>query len=152
MINFISKNNIFLKNNSLSKKELFHFIAKTCKDLGISDDIEVVEKGLFDREKEGCTIIDTLTAIPHTRVDNIKKLQVILIMLEKPIDYYLGKKVDLVYSILAPKKSNDEFIDILTSVANLIQDAELANLIRNSDIGMEVNIINKIEYILKNNI
>lgn len=151
-MNFISENNIFLKNKSLSKKQLFHFIAKTSKDLGISDNIDVVEKGLFDREKDGSTIIDTLTAIPHARVDSIKKLQVILIMLEKPIDYYIGEKVDLIYSILAPLKSNDEFIDTLISIANLIQDKELSNLIRGSDIGMEINIINKIEYILKNNV
>lgn len=151
-MDFIQKDNIFLKNKSLSKKELFHFIAKTSKDLGISDNIEEVEKGLFDREKEGSTIIDTLTAIPHARVDSIKKLRVVLILLEKPIEYYSGENVDLIYSILAPLKANDEFIDILTSVANLIQDNELAQLIRNSDIGDEVNIINKIEYILKNNI
>lgn len=151
-MDFISENNIFLKNKSLSKKELFHFIAETSKDLGISDSIEEVEKGLFDREKEGSTIIDILTAIPHARVDSIKKLQVILILLEKPIEYYSGENVDLIYSILAPLKANDEFIDILTSVANLIQDSELAQLIRDSNIGDEVNIINKIEYILKNNI
>lgn len=151
-MDFISENNIFLKNKSLSKKELFHFIAKISKDLGISDSIEEVEKGLFDREKDGSTIIDILTAIPHARVDSIKKLQVILILLEKPIEYYSGENVDLIYSILAPLKANDEFIDILTSVANLIQDSELTQLIRNSNIGDEVNIINKIEYILKNNI
>lgn len=151
-MDFISEKNIFLKNKSLSKKELFYFIAKTSKDLGISDNIEEVEKGLFDREKEGGTIIDTLTAIPHARLDNIKKLQVVLILLEKPIEYYSGENVDLIFSILAPLKANDEFIDILTSVANLIQDNELAQLIRNSDIGDEANIINKIEYILKNNI
>ena len=80
-MDFISENNIFLKNKSLSKKELFHFIAKTSKDLGISDSIEELENGLFDREKEGSTIIDILTAIPHARVDSIKKLQVILILL-----------------------------------------------------------------------
>ena len=151
-MDFISKNNIFLKNKSLSKEELFHFIANISKDLGISDSIEVVEKSLFDREKEGSTIIDTLTAIPHARVGSIKKLQVILILLEKPIEYYSGENVDLIYSILAPLKANDEFIDILTSIANLIQDSELTELIRNSNIGDEVNIINKIEYILKNNI
>lgn len=151
-MDFISVNSIFLKNKSLSKKELFHFIANISKELGISDNIEEVEKGLFDREKEGSTIIDTLTAIPHARVDSIKKLQVILILLEKPIEYYSGENVDLIYSILAPLKANDEFIDILTSVANLIQDSELTELIRNSNIGDEVNIINKIEYILKNNI
>lgn len=151
-MDFIQKDNIFLKNKSLSKKELFHFIAKASKDLGISDNIQEVENGLFDREKEGSTIIDTLTAIPHARVDSIKKLQVVLILLEKPIEYYSGENVDLIYSILAPLKANDEFIDILTSVANLIQDNELAQLIRNSDVGDEVNIINKIEYILKNNI
>ena len=151
-MDFISVNSIFLKNKSLSKKELFHFIANISKELGISDNIEEVEKGLFDREKEGSTIIDTLTAIPHARVNSIKKLQVILILLEKPIEYYSGENVDLIYSILAPLKANDEFIDILTSVANLIQDSELTELIRNSNIGDEVNIINKIEYILKNNI
>ena len=72
----------------------------------------------------------------------MKEKGVLLPIFSLPSKYGIGDFGDEAY----------EFIDILTSVANLIQDSELAQLIRDSNIGDEVNIINKIEYILKNNI
>ena len=111
-MDFISESTIFLSKSCSNKDELFDFLSKVSKDLGISDNSEDVKKGLFDREKEGNTVIGDMVAMPHARSEAIKKLKVILVQLEKPIEYNKGENIDLAYSILAPLKANNEFIDI----------------------------------------
>lgn len=148
---FISESNIFLNKFCLNKDDLFDFLSKISENLGISNNAEDVKKGLFDREKEGNTIIGDMIAIPHARSESIKELKVILVKLEKPIEYNKNENIDLVYSILAPLKSNNEFIDILSSVASIVQDDELQTFIRNSKNGDESKILLKMEEVLKNN-
>lgn len=148
---FISKSNIFLNKFCLNKDDLFDFLSKISENLGISNNAEDVKKGLFDREKEGNTIIGDMIAMPHARSESIKELKVILVKLEKPIEYNKNENIDLVYSILAPLKSNNEFIDILSSVASIVQDDELQTFIRNSKNGDESKILLKMEEVLKNN-
>lgn len=148
---FISESNIFLNKFCLNKDDLFDFLSKISGNLGISNNAEDVKKGLFDREKEGNTIIGDMIAMPHARSESIKELKVILVKLEKPIEYNKNENIDLVYSILAPLKSNNEFIDILSSVASIVQDDELQTFIRNSKNGDESKILLKMEEVLKNN-
>ena len=148
---FISEPNIFLNKFCLNKDDLFDFLSKISENLGISNNAEDVKKGLFDREKEGNTIIGDMIAMPHARSESIKELKVILVKLEKPIEYNKNENIDLVYSILAPLKSNNEFIDILSSVASIVQDDELQTFIRNSKNGDESKIVLKMEEVLKNN-
>lgn len=151
-MNFISESNIFLCQNIKSKEELFTFLSNISKTLSISDNPEDVKKGLFDRENEGNTVIAEMIAMPHARVESIKKLQLILVSLENPIEYNKNENIDIAYSILAPLKANNEFIDILSSVATIVQDDQLQTLIRNSRNGEEEQIILKMEDILKNNL
>ncbi len=150
-MDFISESTIFLSKSCSNKDELFDFLSKVSKDLGISDNSEDVKKGLFDREKEGNTVIGDMVAMPHARSEAIKKLKVILVQLEKPIEYNKGENIDLAYSILAPLKANNEFIDILSSVASIVQDDELQTFIRNSKNGDESKIILKMEEVLRDN-
>ena len=48
--------------------------SKKSKDLNIANDIESVKNGLYDREKEGNTVIADMIAMPHSRVETIKYL------------------------------------------------------------------------------
>lgn len=150
-MDFISESTIFLSKSCSSKDELFDFLACISKDLGISNDANEVKKGLFDREKEGNTVIGDMIAMPHARSEAITKLQLVLVQLEKPIEYNKNENIDLAYSILAPLKANNEFIDILSSVATIVQDDNLQTFIRNSKNGDESKIILKMEEVLRDN-
>ena len=148
-MSFIEKNCIFLENECSSKEELFNFISNKSIELNISNDIEEVKNGLYDREKSGNTVIADMVAIPHARIESIKDLKVMLISLKKPINYNTDESVDLAYSILSPLNANDEFIDVLTLIAVVVQDEKLQNIIRNSKIGDEEKIASMIDEILK---
>ena len=148
-MSFIDKSNIFLKNECSTKEELFEFLSGKAKELNISDDIKDVIEGIYDREKEGNTVIADMIAMPHARIESVKNLKVILISLKNPISYNPDDNIDLVYSILSPLNANDEFIDTLTSIAIVAQDEDFQNIIRNSKLGNEEKISLEIDNILK---
>ena len=148
-MSFIDKSNIFLENECSTKEELFEFLSGKAKELNISDDIKDVIEGLYDREKEGNTVIADMIAMPHARIESVKNLKVILISLKNPISYNPDDNIDLVYSILSPLNANDEFIDTLTSIAIVAQDEDFQNIIRNSKLGNEEKIYLEIDNILK---
>ena len=93
---FISESNIFLNKFCLNKDDLFDFLSKISENLGISNNAEDVKKGLFDREKEGNTIIGDMIAMPHARSESIKEHKVKLVKLEKPIEYNKNENIDIV--------------------------------------------------------
>ncbi|WPC23029.1 PTS sugar transporter subunit IIA [Brachyspira hyodysenteriae] len=148
-MSFIDKERIFLENNSSSKEELFDFLSKKISELYPSYDAENIKEGLYDREKDGNTIIADMVALPHARMESIKEIKVTIVSLLKPIEYSPDESIDLAYSIVAPIDANDEFIDVLTLIAMVVQDEDLQNIIRNAKVGDEEKIFHMIEDILK---
>ena len=148
-MSFIDKESIFLENECSSKEELFDFLSKKMLEFEPSYNAEVIKEGLYDREKDGNTIIADMTAMPHARLESIKNFKIMLISLKKSIEYNSDENVDLSYSIFAPRDANDEFIDLLTLVALIIQDEELQKTIRNAKVGDEEKISAMIENVLK---
>lgn len=148
-MSFIDKESIFLENECSSKEELFDFLSKKMLEFEPSYNAEVIKEGLYDREKDGNTIIADMTAMPHARLESIKNFKIMLISLKKSIEYNSDENVDLAYSIFAPLDANDEFIDLLTLVALIIQDEKLQKTIRNAKVGDEEKISAMIENVLK---
>ena len=148
-MSFIDKESIFLENECSSKEELFDFLSKKMLEFEPSYNAEVIKEGLYDREKDGNTIIADMTAMPHARLESIKNFKIMLISLKKSIEYNSDENVDLAYSIFAPLDANDEFIDLLTLVALIIQDEEIQKTIRNAKVGDEEKISAMIENVLK---
>lgn len=148
-MSFIDKECIFLENDFSSKDELLDFLSNKAIELNITDNIEELKEGYYDREKAGNTIIADMVAMPHARIESVKNFKVILVSLKKPIIYNDDESIDLAYSILAPLSANDEFIDVLTLVAITVQDENLQNIIRNSKVGEEEKISSMIDEILK---
>ncbi|KLI22590.1 PTS sugar transporter subunit IIA [Brachyspira hyodysenteriae] len=148
-MSFIDKERIFLENTSSSKDELFDFLSEKISELDPSYDAENIKEGLYDREKDGNTVIADMVAMPHARMESIKEIKVTIVSLLKPIEYSPDESIDLAYSIVAPIDANDEFIDVLTLIAMVVQDEELQNIIRNSKVGDEEKIFSMIEDILK---
>lgn len=146
---FTEKCSIFLEKDFSSKDELFEFLSNKSKELNICNDKEKVKIGLYDREKDGHTVIADMIAMPHCRIEEVNELRIIIVSLKKPIVYTEDESIDLAYSIISPLACNDEFIDHLMQIAIIAQDDEFAKQLKNSKIGEEKKIISMIEDILK---
>ena len=122
---FIYKNFIFIDVQADSKKNVFKILgnifSKKNKDLSSL----IIEK-LNERERLGSTSVGNGIAIPHTKVDGIKETQVIFLKLKNGVDFSAsdGKKIDLIFSIIAPENSESDHLLILSSISNFIRKKE----------------------------
>ena len=130
---FIYKNFIFIDVQADSKKNVFKILgnifSKKNKDLSSL----IIDK-LNERERLGSTSVGNGIAIPHTKVDGIKETQVIFLKLKNGVDFSAsdGKKIDLIFSIIAPENSESDHLLILSSISNFIRKKEKVERLRGS--------------------
>tara|TARA_B100000073_G_scaffold319803_1_gene299009 strand:+ start:556 stop:1002 length:447 start_codon:yes stop_codon:yes gene_type:complete len=130
---FIYKNFIFIDVQADSKKNVFKILgnifSKKNKDLSSL----IIDK-LNERERLGSTSVGNGIAIPHTKVDGIKETQVIFLKLKNAVDFSAsdGKKIDLIFSIIAPENSESDHLLILSSISNFIRKKEKVDRLRGS--------------------
>ena len=101
-------------------ENLSHFLAERITDLDYDD----LYQGLLARERLGSTGIGEGIAIPHCRMANCKKITGALLKLADPVDFDSmdGMLVDLVFALIVPEEQNDEHLQILSSIAELLQE------------------------------
>ena len=130
---FIYKIFIFIDVQADSKKNVFKILgnifSKKNKDLSSL----IIDK-LNERERLGSTSVGNGIAIPHTKVDGIKETQVIFLKLKNAVDFSAsdGKKIDLIFSIIAPENSESDHLLILSSISNFIRKKEKVARLRGS--------------------
>lgn len=117
-----------------SKKRLFQEISNS---VGLDCDIstETVFTALKNREQLGPTGMGNGIAIPHAKIEGIKEIKGMFIKLEKPIDFDSmdGKKVDLVFAILAPINSGVDHLKALAKVSRLLRDENICSKLRSTE-------------------
>ncbi len=140
LIQFISRNSIYVEVDVDSKKNLFKHIS----NIFANDDLEkgtiIVEK-LNEREKLGSTGVGNGVAIPHSKVDLIDKTRVIFLKLKSGIDFSASDSinVDIVFAILAPKNCQSEHLLILSSISNFLRNKDLVEKLRSIKSPKEIH-------------
>lgn len=108
-------------------KEMVHVLKLKNK---ISDESFVYKK-LIEREKLGSTSIGNRSAVPHTKLKEIKKPVISIAISKKGIMYHESDEhpVHLVILILSPNNSPIIHLQILAAAASLIKNSK--NLVKN---------------------
>jgi PTS system nitrogen regulatory IIA component len=98
--------------------------------LNVADDI--VFNAVLRREELGSTGVGNGVAIPHVRLEQVKKPFGILVRLREPIDFNAvdGQRVDLVCLILLGKGNEAVQLTALASVARRLRTPELLQELR----------------------
>lgn len=140
---FLTKKSIVVNYDSKSQKNALEMISKKMSQLAPVDENEIFEK-LYQREKLGTTAFGNGIAIPHARVEGIKDAYIIILKLETAIDFNSidNSKVDIIMSLLVPNDENDVHIELLSSIASLLDNKVFREKIRAADTADEIiNII-----------
>ena len=127
----LSKNNVFLDLELTSKKSLFKEISQKISEKAKVNNIKVLEK-LNEREKLGSTAIGNGVAIPHTKIENLKKIFSLFFRLNKPIDFSANDKkgVDLVFVLIVPENSQSEHLLALSTISKFLRNEKNKKQIR----------------------
>lgn len=87
------------------------------------DPIAVLER-LQERESLGSTGFGRGVAIPHVRVDGLRRPVAALLRLEEPVEFAAadGMPVDLVFGLVSPEHSGVGHLHALAAMSRLVRD------------------------------
>lgn len=107
---------------------LSHFLAERMPDI----DSDELYQGLLARERLGSTGIGEGVAIPHCRMAKCNKITGAFLKLEDPVDFDAidSAPVDLVFALIVPEEQNDEHLQVLSSIAELLQEEKVRTKLR----------------------
>jgi PTS system nitrogen regulatory IIA component len=130
---FLSPDHVLLNVETPSKRELMHTLCQMASaDLGVPVD-EIFQK-LQAREQLGSTGIGQGIALPHARLETIKRPFGAVARLKKPIDFEAidGQPVDLVFLLLLPTALPEKQLNALATVARALRDAKIVERARHA--------------------
>ena len=130
---FINKDSIFLDIRAESQKNVFKILGNIFSKKNKTLSSLIIDK-LNERERLGSTSVGNGIAIPHTKIDGINETQVIFLKLKDGVDFSAsdGKKIDLVFSIIAPENSESDHLLILSSISNFVRKKQNIDRLRGS--------------------
>ncbi len=122
LIEFIRPDSIYVDVDVDSKKNLFKQISSIVYKNDLQKGSTIIEK-LNERERLGSTGVGNGVAIPHSKINTIKRTKVIFLKLKSAIDFSASDKinVDIVFVILAPKDCQSEHLIVLSSISSFLK-------------------------------
>jgi len=107
-----------------SKKALLQQLANLAgQQLGL--DSAAIVASLTEREQLGSTGFGQGVAIPHGKVEGLKRIYGLFVRLSEPLDYKAidGRKVDLVFLLLSPPDAGAEHLKALAAISRVTRHA-----------------------------
>jgi PTS system nitrogen regulatory IIA component len=86
-------------------------------------DPETIVGTIAERERLGSTGFGNGVAIPHGKVEGLKRIYAMVVRLAEPMDYKAidGQPVDLVFLLLSPPDAGAEHLKALAAVSRVIR-------------------------------
>ena len=122
MSNIKFKKEDILIIKSETKKEIIKAISNRLVELKIAKNAKVIEQAYWDREKQISTAIDAGTAIPHIMIKEVLKPKILFIKLKKAVAWDKENDVNIIFPIAMPKNSNNEHLNVISSIAKLLMN------------------------------
>lgn len=117
-----------------SKRQVLQELSKKAAEVtGLNE--RTIFDIILERESLGTTGVGNGVAIPHGRVNSIKKVHGIFAKLDNAIDFESvdSKPVDLVFMLLAPEAAGADHLKALAKVSRTVKDENIRNSIRASN-------------------
>ncbi len=117
--------------SAANKKALFQQLGAAA-ERAYGLDARLVADRLAAREKLGSTGFGQGTAIPHGKLDGLKRVVGVFVRLANPLDYAAVDEmpVDLVFMLLSPVGAGAEHLKALAAVSRKLRDRNFAAKLR----------------------
>ena len=138
---------VLLNIDSKSQQDVFALIAEEAVKQGYGDNKENILVGLKNSELEGTTGMMDGFAIPHAKSKSILKSSLIILKLNKGIEWDSmdGKKIEFVISLLIPEEEKGtSHLKLLSKVARLLMREDAKNDLKQATTETDIeNVLNK---------
>jgi PTS system nitrogen regulatory IIA component len=87
---------------------------------------------LLEREAAASTGVGHGVAVPHARLEGLKRMRGVFVRLEQPVDFAAvdDQPVDLLFALLAPRDAGADHLRALARVSRLLRQNELREQLR----------------------
>lgn len=118
----LKKDLMIMELKSDDKMSVISEIAQKFYDEGIVESKEDFEKGLIKREEETSTALGEGIAMPHAKLDSVKKPAVLFAKKEEGLDYEAldGEATFIFFSIAVPNGENNLHVETLAQLSKMI--------------------------------
>ena len=96
-----------------------------------SETNEIVS-AIMERERLGSTAMENGIAIPHAKIEGLKKPAVVIGVSRLPIDFGGEKPSSIFFLVLAPADNPAEHIQILSSIAKIVSSQLFVRMLSSS--------------------
>jgi PTS system nitrogen regulatory IIA component len=137
---FLSPTDVIVDAACADKNQVLRELAERAS-AALNTPANVILTVLRAREDLGSTGTGGGVAIPHARVDFVRKPYGLLMKLKRPIDFESmdGKPVDIVFMVLLPAKSEGDQLGVLASVSRTLRSAPIVRKMRESRTPSELS-------------
>ncbi|HMF66211.1 MAG TPA: PTS IIA-like nitrogen regulatory protein PtsN [Phyllobacterium sp.] len=121
-----------------SKKQLLQIMSEKAAALTGLSEREVFDT-IVQRERLGSTGVGNGIAIPHGKINSVKRIAGVFAQLETPVDFEAldDQPVDIVFLLLAPENAGADHLKALSRIARMLRDPErIAKLRTAHDAGL----------------
>ena len=127
----LSAENVLADFKASSKKQTIQALARKLADAASLDNRIVFDK-LLERERLGSTGVGKGVAIPHARIDGLKRIVGLFARLTNPIDFNSvdDQPVDIVFMLLAPTDAGADHLKALARISRLLRDEKTLTKLR----------------------
>lgn len=139
---FLNERTIIFDLKSSSKEEVLKEMVHHLYEIGVVSNEEEFYNDVIERENLGSTAFEGGVATPHAKSEYVKKTTVLVGISKNGVDFGEDdEKTKLFFMIAVPKGEANTHIDILQSIAGILDDEDKISSIINS---------NKYEEVLEN--
>ena len=137
---FVSEEGIVFSPSVTSKKAALEVLSDSLAYQDNSLGKSKVLDALLAREKLGSTGLGEGIAIPHCRMQEIESINVAMLKLEEGVEYEASddKPVFFLFCLVVPEDANDDHLQLLASLAELLDNEQLRNSIQKSSNAREL--------------
>ncbi len=131
---FISEKGMVFSPSVSSKKAALELLSDTLAHQDSNLSKNKVFDALLAREKLGSTGLGEGVAIPHCRIQEIESINVAILKLEEGVEYEASddKPVFFLFCLVVPEEANDTHLQLLASLAEVLDNQQLRNSIQKS--------------------
>jgi PTS system nitrogen regulatory IIA component len=114
-----------------SKKQVLQLLSEKAAELTGLPEREVFDT-ILQRERLGSTGVGNGIAIPHGKLNGVKKITGVFARLENPVEFEAldDQPVDLVFLLLAPESAGADHLKALSRIARVLRDGSTVEKIR----------------------
>lgn len=128
----VKPDNVLCNAQARSKKHCLEILSELLSRSDSEISHEEIFERLVERERLGCTGLDSGVAFPHSRVEGVKRSSGALMKLSSPVDFDTSdsEHVDLVFGLMVPVELDDSHYADIRVITSALNDPELRDRLR----------------------